>query len=406
MTYDMREFLNPRRVINAMWDYSWIHCHYPGGTYEQFDNVIAELLERGFNTVRIDCKPHLIGALKSLDEEITIPAYPLANWGMTDRDRLHKVSMELVEFMQAAKRAGLYVILSTWNGDSPEYPDIKERLATDRDLFRCNWERTLDLLAEKDLLSHVLYVDLDQEFPYFSPYGPAIKALAQGKPGGQIGVEAAMEEVGQFEQGLTKMAWNEAQLEYVRKLFCEMVPHFQARYPQLRFTYSLTGFFKEVRSLGLQLFDVLEVHCWIHGPRFDNRTGFNTLQKDRGAHDYKDYQRRVDATLQAVRPMLMQEMRNRMEYVCDWGREIAAPVVTTESWGPWWHMDHPDLRWDWLRDWCAECMEVAGGYGFWGATPWNYAHPYWENWKDVEWYRKVNGAFATGSRKDDAVKEI
>jgi hypothetical protein len=393
LDYDLRKDLSPSRLTIAMWDYSWFKCHYPGGPFENFDKVILELKERGFNTVRIDCLPHIIGSLHGLDDSITVPANPMGNWGPSDRDRQHLPVKELIGFMTASKQAGLYVILSTWNLTCPEYPDIKERMATDRELYRRNWERTLDILAEHGLLGHVLYVDLDQEFPYFSPYLDELNSLAVGKKGPDS-IGEAMEQVGQFEQGLARMAWNPAQLEYVRKLFLEMVPHFQGRYPYLRFTYSLTGFFKEVRSLGLQIFDVLEVHCWIHGPRFDNRTGFNQLKKDRGDHDYKDYQKRVDATMKMMRPMLMQEMRNRMAFLCDWGREIAAPVVTTEAWGPWWHMDHPDLDWDFLRDWCAECMGIAGGYGFWGATPWNFAHPYWDNWPDVEWYRLVNGAFA------------
>jgi hypothetical protein len=45
-----------------------------------------------------------------------------------------------------------------------------------------------------------------------------------------------MEEVGQFEQGLTRMAWKPAQMEYVRKLFSEMLPGFQSRSARLRFT--------------------------------------------------------------------------------------------------------------------------------------------------------------------------
>jgi hypothetical protein len=58
-------------------------------------------------------------------------------------------------------------------------------------------------------------------------------------------------------------------------------------------------------------------------------------------------------------------------------------------------MDHPDLRWDWLRDWCEAGMERAAKYRLWGTTPWNYAHPYWENWlRDVHWYQKINAAFA------------
>ena len=145
--------------------------------------------------------------------------------------------------------------------------------------------------------------------------------------------------------------------------------------------------------MGLQLFDVLELHEWIHSPRFDNRTGFNQLIKDRGQHDYKDYAARVAAALDADGPMLVQEMRNRMAFAQSWSAEIAAPVVTTEAWGPWWHMDHPDLDWGWLRDWCEQCMTLAAEHKFWGVTPWNYSHPYWKNWSDVAWYRKVNQRF-------------
>jgi hypothetical protein len=172
-----------------------------------------------------------------------------------------------------------------------------------------------------------------------------------------------------------------------------MLPSFQSRYPRLRFTYSLTSFFKEVRSLDLQLFDVLELHLFMHSPRFDNRSGFNKITKDRGKHDYKDYARRLAAAIDTVGPMLVKEMQNRIALAQAWSEESAAPVVTTEAWGPWWHMDHPDLDWGWLRDWCEQCMTLAAEHKFWGVTPWNYSHPYWKNWSDVPWYRKVNERF-------------
>ncbi len=389
---DMRDGLSPRRVTNAMWDYSWLTQHYPGGAFADFNKAADELLARGFNTVRIDAFPLVIGALKSEGETITIAGNPLANWGMSDRDREHVIVRELVEFMRAMKRRGVSVILSSWGRDCKEYPDRKLALAKDRNSFRQSWERTLDILGSHDVLAPVLYVDLDQEFPFFSPFKDELNELAKVQSKSRS-VEAAMEEVGQFEQGLTRMAWNPAQMEYVRRLFSEMLPQFQSRYPRQRFTYSLTSFFKEVRSMGLQLFDVLELHEWIHSPRFDNRTGFNQLIKDRGQHDYKDYAARVAAALDADGPMLVQEMRNRMAFAQSWSAEIAAPVVTTEAWGPWWHMDHPDLDWGWLRDWCEQCMTLAAEHKFWGVTPWNYSHPYWKNWSDVAWYRKVNQRF-------------
>jgi hypothetical protein len=169
---DMRDGLRPRRVTNAMWDFSWLPQHYPGGAFADFDKAAAELVERKFNTVRIDAFPLIIGALHSEDERITIPATPLANWGMSDRDRQYAPARELVEFMRAARREGLSVILSSW-GDTrccKEYPSRAKALAQDRDGFCKAWQRTLDILGSHDLLDHVLYVDLDQEFPYFSPF--------------------------------------------------------------------------------------------------------------------------------------------------------------------------------------------------------------------------------------------
>jgi hypothetical protein len=67
---------------------------------------------------------------------------------------------------------------------SKEYPDRKAALAKDRDGFRESWERTLDILGNDDLLDHVLDVDLDQEFPFFSPFRDELSELAKKPSGG------------------------------------------------------------------------------------------------------------------------------------------------------------------------------------------------------------------------------
>lgn len=74
-----------------------------------------------------------------------------------------------------------------------------------------------------------------------------------------------------------------------------------------------------------------------------SRAGFSQLTKDRGQHDYKDYAVRLRNSMEAVRPMLLQDQHNKLAFAAEWGREMAAPAVTTEAWGPWRHMDHPDL---------------------------------------------------------------
>lgn len=392
MKYDIREHLTPRRAAIAMWDYSWLKGHYAGASFADFDLVTDELLSRGFNTVRIDAFPWIIGRLRSPDETVTIPGNPLANWGLCDRDRPHAVARELAEFMGITQRKGIYVILSTWGVTCPQYP------GTTPGEFLMVWEKTLAFLHERGLLKHVLYIDLDQEFPYFSPNRTKLNELA-AVPASANGAMDAMAAADRREPQ-RGCAWNDAQLDFVGDLFNRSLAHFQRLYPAQRFTFSLTSFWSECRLLNLKSLDVLELHCWVHGSRFDNRTGFNDLVKDRGLHEYADYQRRIDETLASMRPMLLHEMHQRLATAAEWASELSAPLTTTEAWGPWWHMDHPSLRWDWLRDWCAECNCLAGQYGFWGSTPWNYSHPYWDNWKDIAWYREVNHAFLQSSKRE------
>ncbi|MDD5706718.1 MAG: cellulase-like family protein [Kiritimatiellae bacterium] len=391
VSYDLREGLQPRRVTNAMWDFSFLFGHYPGGPFEDWDRALDELLERGFNTVRIDCFPWLAGQLKDEHELITIPATPLANWGYSDTARQHALVDELVEFMTLTKRKGIHVILSTWGCGCAEYagaavyggmPEAKGPELTE--LFRAGWERILRIFSERDLLSHVLFVDLDQEFPHFSCHNAQLSRLGEASGAG-------MEAAGGAKRGVG-LLWNEAQLGFVTELFENTLSHFQWLYPEQRFTFSLTSFWREVRALNLKCLDVLELHIWI-GQRFDVRTGFCKMAKSNVEQDYQDYQRRITAALKVMRPMLLQEMINKLAFASEWAKESAAPLITTEAWGPWCSWERPEIEWDWFRDWCAECMALAAKFGFWGVTTWNCAQPHWKNWSSKDWYREVNGAF-------------
>jgi hypothetical protein len=182
--YDMREDLTPRRVTNAMWDYSWLKGRYPDGPFENFDRVTDELLERGFNTVRIDSFPWIIGNLKenAPGQKVTFPADPLANWGFSTIEQKHDVIAELLEFLRMVKGKNIYVILSNWGsrcGEFPSHRDISVNKA--RDLLVTGWKRTLDLIRAENLSSTVLYVDFDQEFPYFSHTNDTIDSMSSPK---------------------------------------------------------------------------------------------------------------------------------------------------------------------------------------------------------------------------------
>ncbi len=384
--YDLRQDLVPERLTIAMWDFSWLKGHYPGGPFADWAKAIAGLKERGFNTVRIEAFPILVSRYLKQPGQWLVKADPLPAWGFSNQDAEHDVPRELEQFLRLCQEQGVWVILSTW-GDGREL--VKE---WNRQAFWGCWSDTLDFLKAKGLASQVLFVDFDQEFPFFSPFAAELDQLGQApaKPAGDA--QAAMEKAGQDAGSRPKFAWNPAQMAYVREYFTKTLAHFQKRYPELRFTFSLTSFWPEIRSMEIP-FDVLELHVWIHEPRFDVRTGFGELPKTRGQKDLAGYMQRIRATMQSSRPMLLKSMENRMKFAHEWSEQLAAPLVTTEAWGPWWHMDQPDLDWDWLYEWCEQCLALAQQHGFWGVTTWNYAHPYWQNWSNVDWYRRVNQRF-------------
>jgi len=391
--YDMRAYLIPSRLTIAMWDFSWLYQHYTGGFFEDYDKVTNELIERGFNTVRIDAFPLVIGKMESNNQEVTIEGDPLRNWGASDKDRKHAVVTELLEFMKITKEKNISVILSSWGQGALEFPDIKKDYANPKNHWKA-WEKVLDILKKHELLSHVVYVDIDQEFPYFSPVSHELERLGQVKKEHPASDKAAMEAAGRNRDSFDRFYWNMRQMNFVRNYLNSTLIHFQQKYPELRFTFSFTSFWKEVRAMNIKSFDVLELHFWLsQSERFNTRSGFPGLKKDRGNHDYKDYMDRLKKTMLSSRPMLMKDMHNRLAWAKEWSEEIGAPLTTTEAWGPWWHMDHKDLDWEWLYDWCEEGMQLSSEYQLWGTTPWNYSHPYWENWKNIIWYNKVNRDF-------------
>jgi hypothetical protein len=184
-------------------------------------------------------------------------------------------------------------------------------------------------------------------------------------------------------------------MTFVHDLIQETLLNYHIKYPVLRFTFSFTDHWDEFRAMNLNLLDVLELHIWMEqSERFNVRTRFNDMMRDREDHVYREYMERLNNTLTSIRPMLLKDMNNRLAYAKAWSEELGAPLTTTEAWGPWWHMDRKNLDWKWLYDWCEECMDLSASYGFWGSTPWNFSHPYWKNWSNIEWYKRVNTNFS------------
>ncbi len=70
--WDIRNDLNPRRLTMIMWDTAYIQRHHKGGSFENYDAILDQAVERGYNTISIDPMPQVID-LANPGREIHFP---------------------------------------------------------------------------------------------------------------------------------------------------------------------------------------------------------------------------------------------------------------------------------------------------------------------------------------------
>jgi hypothetical protein len=114
VSFDIRDQLDPRRLTLAMGDQAFLLRHLPGGSYENYDQVLDEAAERGCDTLWLDSLPQLI----DLSRAETIhrwpkPTTPCMPWCWNSRGE-GPLGSWLLEVMEKLLVRGLGYTLSTW----------------------------------------------------------------------------------------------------------------------------------------------------------------------------------------------------------------------------------------------------------------------------------------------------
>ena len=146
-------------------DYSWILRHHRYGEFENWEQVLEALVERGYNAIRMDAMPQFVAtnsAGKIEDEFRNIKdGWKPSLWG-NDYTMTFRPREALLEFLPKCKKYGIKVGLATWfmrHGTTRTDIFIEEG-----GLLRA-WDETLAFLKSNDLLNNVMYVDLLNEYP-------------------------------------------------------------------------------------------------------------------------------------------------------------------------------------------------------------------------------------------------
>jgi len=65
-------------------------------------------------------------------------------------------------------------------------------------------------------------------------------------------------------------------------------------------------------------------------------------------------------------------------------------AVITESFGPVFWPDHPDVSWEWYKHYNGDAARIAASMPFEGVSLSNFGEPLFTLWNDSDWHRNAN----------------
>lgn len=353
--------VSPRAI--TMWDFSWLERRWPGAGYEDWDEVLDELLERGYNAIRIDAYPHLI-AEDPTKKWMLNEVWNQQVWGSPDLNEV-QVQPNLNKFLEKCKERDIKVGLSSWYRQDVD--DTRMKITTADKMADC-WISTLRTIETDGLLDTVLYVDLCNEWPG-NLWAPFFSSLYPHVVWGQWHKEESLQ-------------WMKHALTRMRK-----------EYPDMPFLFSFdNGDVLKYEEIDTSFLDLYEHHIWmVH----QNNSEFYKLV------DYKDGQYSPEAYKKVVKvaeklykekPSYWQKLlTDKIELTGKIAKRTGRPLITTECWGIVDYKDWPLLNWDWVKELCALGAVTAAQTGMWaGIATSNFCGPQFVGmWRDVKWHQHL-----------------
>ncbi|WP_374946198.1 cellulase-like family protein [Agreia sp.] len=376
----------------TMWDFSWLERRWPGAGYEDWDQVLAELVDRGYDAVRIEAYPHLVAADPYRTWEL-LPVWNQQSWGAPSIVHV-QVLPALLDFLRAAKRHGVAVALSSWFREDRDNTRMAAHTPTD---FGQMWLQTLQHIDQADLLDTILYVDFCNEFP-LEIWAPWLYAdqLLRNAARYDLPAETLLTDVMPGIQSRASdrvVDWMRRSIEVAREV-----------YPDLDYTYSTTTELTTWQSQDVSMLDVLEPHVWLADNDYSdyykvigyNYERFSTIGYDNlvriGRQTYEENREKYDAALFRM-----------IDTVADWSRATGKALYITECWSIVDYKDWPGLEWDWILDITARAVEYAAATGrFVGIATSNFCGPQFVGmWREIEWHQRLTSVIKNSPIDED-----
>jgi hypothetical protein len=405
------------RLSVAMWDFSWLMAHYPGGVYEDLEQRVAEAAERGYNTLRVDCFPSRILEREStFPKKNWIPGVNLPMWGEIAVDYTCNVRKEVARLADLCRKHGIWLGLDSWDKAhmfrSAKLPFLQASGAPS-DLFVSVsvtkipegaeeqaftaygeiWVKALKQMREDGVLERAAWIAPMNEVPHFGGRSVDSVIALQKKPKneGETKLEAASE-LDAIYRHLNDYMGTPIKAEVAK----DGIP----------LSYSSLGAENYAARMS-DIYDVVDIH-FMPGVIVDDedKRAFEKAGPGSPGGSFRDYEKfdlkafsaAWDNACRRHYPAMLERVSSYFTTALQHttlpsGKPLQA--IITEPYGPLIWPDSPDVSWEWYKRYNADALRIVASMGFTGASLSNYGEPLFTLWNDTGWHWAGNNFFRT-----------
>ncbi|HUU58933.1 MAG TPA: cellulase-like family protein [Phycisphaerae bacterium] len=404
----------PDKLSIGMFIWNWVTMAAPGEPYDDLDEAVAGLPERGFNAVRVDA---------GLNWCFRPDGRPRGEmefgpWIAGYRDNLtsvnavgggrHDVLKRVVRLMELARRCGVYVILTSWEYQDSSWfvadPKIRAEVMAipepDRFMHLARQhDRLLRVLKDKGLDRNIAFVEVHNE--------PDASLFPQGAEGRKLHEEAiaflrdAHGDIlvsGDYTTHEPSIVPDNVQV-YDQHLYVGVSLYFNALYSQtVRHKDFDPANPRKLELLDRLLKDRIVPYEQFAGPAGNIREFWRPIHwlyhnLDVARFDewiLQQYRRDqaaiTDTAVKTMQADAQEAARRKLPAVCDEGGYFYPPLESK------FELTQPGMG-------LFELMgDLAIRHDYWGFMPTTYCGPEHPLWQDIDWLRRINGRFRASGK--------